>query len=135
MIWWQILIGLIVAWIIYLKIKKFFANIKAMGQRMTIDYFDQNYNFETIFPKKASIVKTIKVGGQKMFVLELDQQFGYKNGDFKEIVIKERHAGHYIGDRKEVHVHVFLPKTDLHKDEYKFDDFDHVVWATVTPID
>lgn len=133
MTWWQIIIGLLIAWIIYFKTKKFFANKKSIGQRMTIDYSDQNNNFETIFPKKGIITRAIKVENQKMFVLELDDQFSYENEDYKRIVIKERHVGHYIGDDNEVHVHVLLPKIELNKDRYKFDDFEHAVWATVIP--
>jgi hypothetical protein len=133
MTWWQILIGLILALIIYGITKMFLANRKAIGQRVTIAYFDQNDRFETIFPINGTITQTIKVGRQKMFILDLDESFGYDIGDFKKIIIKERHVGHYIGDNNEVHVHVLLPKTELNKDKYKFDDFDHVVWATVKP--
>ena len=133
MTWWQITIVLILAWIIYLKTKKKLLNRKAIGQRVVIDYFDQNYNFETIFPIKGTITQIIKIGRQKLFLLDLDEKFDYKKSDFKKIVIAERHVGHYIGSAEEVHIHVLLPKTELNKDKYKIDDFDHVVWATVTP--
>ncbi|MGY3052231.1 hypothetical protein ACVWYG_000421 [Pedobacter sp. UYEF25] len=113
--------------------EEFSTNKKVIGNRVTINYFDQNYNFETIFPKKGIITETIKVESQKMFVLELDNHFEYKNLDYKIIVLTERHAGHHIGDNNEVHVHVLLPKTELNKDTYKIADFDHVVWATLTP--
>jgi len=46
-------------------------------------------------------------------------------------VIKERHAGYYIGGEGQIHVHVLLPKIDLQKDLYNLTDFDHVVWATI----
>ena len=135
MTWLQIFIGSILALIIYFKLKKFFVNRKAIGQRVMINYFDQNDHFESIFPKKGAILKTIQVCRQKMFVLVLDEQFTHNHGNFKKIAVKERHAGSYIGDHDEVHVHVLLPKYDvrLNQDKYSFSDFDHVVWATVTP--
>ncbi len=133
MTWWQIIIGLILTWIVYLKTKKYFAHRKALGQRVTIKYADQNYNFETIFPKTGTITDFIKVGKQSMFVLDLDNSFGYDKGDFKKNVITERHIGRYIGTKDEIDVHVLLPKMELTKEKYLFNDFDHVVWATVKP--
>lgn len=111
-----------------------FEKPKAIGQRVTIDYFDQNIRFETIFPKKGIITQAIIVNGQKLFILDLDESFVYNSVNCKKIIIKERQIGHQIGDNAEVHVHVFLPRTELNKEKYLFDDFDHVVWATVKPI-
>ena len=100
---------------------------------MTIDYYAQNRDFEKIFPKKGEIRGTIKIGRQKLFLLDLDDPFTYKNSDFKNIAIRERLFTDYIGENDEVQVHVFLPKTRLDKDQYKIEDFHHVAWATVTP--
>ncbi len=133
MTWWQIIIGLILTWIIYLKTKKYFIHRQAIGQRVIIEYADQNYHFETIFPKTGTITGLIKVGKQNMFILDLDTSFSYDEGDFKKIVIAERHVGHYIGSKSEIDVHVLLPKMELTKDKYIFDDFNHVVWATLKP--
>jgi len=134
MIWWQIIIGLIILWIIYSKITQAVRHKNAIGQQMIVNYFDQNHHFETIFPKKGILTEKIKIGKVKrFFVVDFDVPFNYDNREFKKIVIQERHLRNYIGSDKEVHVHVLLPKTTLDKDKYSFDQFDHVVWATITP--
>jgi hypothetical protein len=133
MTWWQIIIGLILTWITYLRTKKYINHRRAIGQTITIKYADQNFSFETIFPKTGKITKLIKVGKQIMFILDLDISFGYDKGNFKEIVIAERHVGSYIGTNAEIDVHVLLPKMKLTKEKYLITDFDHVVWATIKP--
>jgi hypothetical protein len=133
MTWWKITIGLILTWIIYLKTKKYFNHRQAIGKSVTIEYADQNIYFESIFPKTGTITQFIKVGNQNMFVLDLDTSFGYERGNYKKIVIAERHAGRYIGAKEEIEVHVLLPKIKLTKDKYLFEEFDHVVWATIKP--
>lgn len=133
MAWWQIIIGLILTWIIYFKAKKYFKHRQAIGQRVIIEYADQNTDFETIFPKTGTIIGFIKVGKKNMFILDLDTSFGYGEGDFKKIIIAERHVGCYIGTKGEIDVHVLLPKMELTKDKYLLNDFYHVVWARIKP--
>lgn len=89
--------------------------------------------FETIFPATGEIVKSIKIGNTKYFVLKLDKKFGYESVDYDTIAIKERIAGQAIGYDNETEVHVLLPKVQLTTDKYNFDQFDHVVWATLVP--
>ena len=133
MIWWTIPILIFAFWL-YLKVKRTAKHISIIGKKVRVDYFDQNTNFETIFPLTGTITNKIRVGNQDFFTLQFDKSFCYENKDFDKIVIRERHAGHYIGDNGEIHVHVLLPKRKLTQDYYELTDFDHVVWATIKNI-
>lgn len=106
-------------------------NKTKIGRKILVEYFDQNYNFESIFPLTGIIIEKIKVGNRDHFVVHPDKSFYYKNKDFDKIVITERHAEHNIGSDGEIHVHVLLPTTELTKNNYEFTDFDHVAWATI----
>ena len=130
MTWWIIPILILVFWI-YLKFKRTEKHKNVIGKKVLVEYFDQNTNFETIFPLTGIVTKKIKVGSQFFFVVQFDNSFIYDNCDFDKIVIKERHAGYYIGGDGEIHVHVCLPKIALTKDHYELTDFDHIVWATI----
>lgn len=109
-------------------------NKKAIGKRFMIHYFDQNIHFDKTPPLKGLINKQIRVGKKKHFILELDEFLAYDYGNFKQLCISERHLWSYIGSNKSVHVHVFLPKISLNKNEYKLNEFNHVAWAEITPI-
>jgi hypothetical protein len=102
-----------------------------IGKKLVVSYFDQNYNFEKIFPLTGIISEKILVGNQDFYIVQFEKSFSYNNNDFNKIVMTERQAGFFIGDDGEIHVHVLLPKNGLTKDHYEFSDFDHVVWAIV----
>lgn len=102
-----------------------------IGTQVLVEYFDQNEEFENIFPLKGKFVQKIKIGSRYFFVVQFDKPFVYKGNHYDKIVITERHAGYYIGVDKEVHVHVLLPKKELKQEKYQLTDFDHVVWATI----
>lgn len=57
MIWWIIPVVILGFWI-YLKFKRTFKHKNVIDKKVIADYFDQNYNFETIFP----LIGTITVG-------------------------------------------------------------------------
>lgn len=116
---------------LYLKFKVLRKYKAIIGRKVLVEYFDQNMNFETIFPLVGTVIQKIKVGNQDFFVVQLDTTFVYDNNCFDKIVIKERHAGNYIGEEGEIHVHVCLSKIELKQDNYELSDFDHVVWATI----
>jgi hypothetical protein len=127
-----IILTILVSWIIYSRLRKKQLNKKAIGRLVTLVYADQNAIIEKELPRTGKITKTINVEGKiDNFVVDLDQPFYFDNYDFKEIVIRERHAGHYIGSNEETHVHLLLPRVKLMKDQYKFDDFSHVAWLIV----
>jgi len=122
---------MIVIWFSYFK-SKTTTGQNIFGQRVTVEYFDQNYHFETIFPINGILTNKIKIDNGEYYVVELDKSFTYDNLEYKKIIIKERHVGYHIGIDNEVHVHVLLPKAILNKESYSLDQFDHVVWAIVT---
>jgi hypothetical protein len=128
---WGILLTLVLGLWLYFKFQRTERQKRIIGKRVLVEYFDQNYHFETIFPLTGTVTKKIPVGKQTFFVVQLDKSFCYENKDFDKIVIRERHAGFYIGDEGEIHVHIFLPKKELTKEHYDLTDFDHVVWATI----
>jgi hypothetical protein len=130
MTWLFIPILILVFWL-YLKLKRTTKHKTIIGKQVRVEYFDQNTNFETIFPLTGTVAKKVKVGSQDFFVVAFEKTFVYHNSDFNKIIIKERHAGHYIGEQGEIHVHVCLPKNELTQDKYELTDFDHVVWATI----
>jgi len=120
---------------LFLKVKRRAKHKTIVGKKVVVNYFDQNSDFEKIFPMTGTVTRKIKVGSQDFFIVQFDKSFVYRNRDFSQIATKERHAGNYIGDKGEIHVHVCLPKEELTKDQYQFTDFDHVVWATITMVD
>ena len=130
MTWWIIPILILGFWL-YLKFKRTEKHKNILGKKVLVEYFDQNTDFETIFPLTGKVTEKIKVGNQDFFVVQFDKSFVCDNSNFDKIVIKERHAGYYIGGEGEIHVHVCLPKKELTKDHYELSDFDHVVWATI----
>ncbi len=130
MIWWAIAILIFAIWI-YFKFRRSIKHKNIIGKRVLVSYFDQNTDFERIFPLTGTVTKKIKVGSQGYFVVQFDKSFLYHNRDFDKIIIKERHAGYYIGGHGEIHVHVCLPMKELNQDRYELIDLDHVVWATI----
>jgi len=133
MIWWTILVLILGFWL-YLRFKRTLKHRNIIGKEVNVQYFDQNTSFETIFPLTGKVTEKIKVGRQDFFVVQFDKSFVYHNSGFDKIVIKERHAGNYIGGDGEIHVHVCLPKIELTRAYYELTDFDHVVWATIKNI-
>ena len=132
--WILILLLIIILWRLLSWLRKQYFHGKAIGMRYSIHYFDQNVNFESIFPLNGTISDKIRIGKGLYFVFKLDQPFTYELGNFDTICIRERHLGFYIGSKKTIHVHVFLPKITLNKKEYDFNQFDHVVWAEIKAI-
>jgi hypothetical protein len=130
MIWWILPILVFAIWL-YFKFNRSVKHKDIIGKKVLVNYFDQNTDFESIFPMTGAVTGKIKVGNQDFFVVQFDKSFVYHNRDFDKIAIKERHAGNYIGSDGEIHVHVCLPKKELTKDNYELTDFDHVVWATI----
>src|SRR6267378_4394486 len=123
MIWWIILILIFAIWL-YFRIKRSVKHKNIVGRKVIVSYFDQNTDFETIFPMTGTVTRKIKVGSQDFVIVQFDKSFVYHNRHFNQITIKERHAGSYIGDNGEIHVHVCLPKKELTQDHYELSDFD-----------
>lgn len=130
MIWWIFTILIFALWL-YFKFNRSIKHKDIIGKKVLVSYWDQNTDFEAIFPMTGILTEKIKVGTQDFFIVQFDKSFVYHNRDYEKIAIKERHIGNYIGSDGEVHVHVFLPKKELMQDQYELADFDHVVWATV----
>jgi hypothetical protein len=127
-----IILTILVLWIIYSRLRKKQLNKKAIGRQVTLNYADQNDLIERELPRTGRITKTIDIESKAdNFLIDLDQPIYFDNYDFREIVVRERHTGHYIGSDRETHVHLLLPKIKLVKDKYKFDDFSHVAWLTL----
>ena len=128
---WLIIPILILVFWLYLKFKRTMKHKTIIGRQVLVEYFDQNTNFETVFPLIGTVTQKIKVGSQDFFVVQFDKPFVYESYDYDKIAIKERHAGHYIGADGEIHVQVCLPRKELKQDKYEITDFDHVVWASI----
>lgn len=131
---WLIIPFLIIVLWLYLMFKRAMKHKTIIGRRVLVEYFDQNTNFEIIFPLCGTVTQKIKVGNNTFFVIEFEKSFVYERCDYDKIAIKERHAGYYIGAEGEIHVHVCLPRKELKQDRYELTDFDHVVWATIKKI-
>jgi hypothetical protein len=99
---------------------------------VTLNYADQNDLIERELPRTGRITRVIDIEGKvDNFLIDLDQPIYFDNYGFREIVVRERHVGHYIGLDTETQVHLLLPRIKLVKDKYKFDDFSHVAWLTL----
>ena len=130
MIGWIVLFLIFAIWL-YFTIRRSATHKHIIGKKVVVKYFDQNTDFETIFPLTGIVTEKIRVGSQNFFVVQFDEPFFYRGRDFQKIAIKERHVGKYIGGNGEIHVHVCLPKKELHQNHYELADFDQAVWATV----
>jgi hypothetical protein len=127
--WLYILILLAGLWLVY-RIRKIIAHKKFIGRRVTVSYCDQNYHFESIFPADGTVTKSIKIKTTTFFVVKMDNPFVYEKTNYDTIIIRERSTRH-LGLDNYVAVHVLLPKVNLDKTDYSFDEFDHVVWADI----
>jgi hypothetical protein len=127
---YYILITVTVIWLLF-KLRKLIGHRKIIGRRVTVNYCDQNYHFVTIFPLEGIVTKSIKIGKLDYFIIKLDKSFSYDNNDYDTIVVKESASGQALGISKETKVYVLLPKVKFDKEQYIFEEFEHVVWATV----
>jgi hypothetical protein len=122
----------IALWVIYSRLRKKELNKKAIGRIVTLGYADHNTLIAKELPRRGKIASTINIESKvDNFVVDLDEPIYFDNYDFKEIVVRERHAGNYIGSKAETHVHLLLPRVKLLKNHYHFDDFSHVAWLTL----
>lgn len=129
-----IILTLLTAWIVYLQAKSKIQNKKAIGQRVTLEYADQNDGITSQLPRTGIIKNKIKIDKTNdNFVVKLDRPIHFESYDFEEIVVRHRHVGRYIGSTEEIDVHLLLPRVKLVKDKYLFDDFSHVAWLTLRP--
>jgi hypothetical protein len=123
---------IVVFWIIYSRLRKKQLNKNAIGRLVSLCYVDHNAMIEGELPRTGKIIKTIRIEGKlDNFVIDLDKPIHFDNHDFKEIVVRERHAGRYIGSAEETHVHLLLPRAGLIKERYEFDEFSHVAWLSI----
>ena len=67
MIWCWILLILIIGLWLYSKFKRTERHKNIIGKKVLVEYFDQNCDFETIFPLTGTVMRKIKVGNQNFF--------------------------------------------------------------------
>lgn len=129
-----IILTLLTALTAYFQLKSKIQNKRSIGQKIILEYADQNDTIASELPRTGVIKDKIKIGKTgDNFVVKLDRPIHFDNYDFDEIIVKHRHVGHYIGSTKEVDVHLLLPRVKLVKDKYLIDDFSHVAWLTLRP--
>ena len=126
-----------------------------IGKKITIEYYDDNVNFECLLPRSGYVVSEISFEdyGNGWYLIKLDEPFDYKQSsdyrnrnakseDFKEIhythfLIKSRWKGVEIEADEPPSVFVLLvPDSSVFKsDSVLGKDFLHVCWGMVNPIE
>jgi hypothetical protein len=103
-----------------------------VGKRVRLEYGDQNYSFESIFPREGKILSRHKTENvDDWYLIDLDNSFQYKGKEHKQILIRSRWQGKKIGRLGITSVFVLLinNKEDVSHPEININNFDHVVWA------
>lgn len=75
---WLIIPILVLVFLLYLKFKAG-TETTIIGRQALVEYFDQNTDFENIFPLTGTVTQKIKVGIQDFFVVKFDHKFVYDN--------------------------------------------------------
>jgi hypothetical protein len=114
-----------------------------VGQRITVDYFDQNDSFKSILPRSGRIVREISLTDwdRGWNLLQLDEPFDFQhqiaepyvfeNMHVTHLLIKSRWDGFAIGADEATSVFVLLvPDPSICADEnVSSKDFIHVCWG------
>jgi len=114
-----------------------------IGQRVKIEYDDQNEKFAFLLPCRGTIIRQLRAeqGVVDWFLIKLDIPFDYqiKSPDSfsftllhcDNILIRSRWKGHRIGDVKPTSVFILLirDKNQLQNEPIKVEQFYHAAWG------
>jgi len=101
-----------------------------IGRTISIEYFDQNNDFESIFPRTGRILsRHITDNANDWYLIDLDEPFKYNGRNNNQLLIRSRWEGETL---KNTSVFVLLiPDQELVKNEIiNIDEFEHVAWGS-----
>lgn len=116
----------------YSIVEKRVLNGVAIGRKVLLTYADQNNEMKSELQWTGTVQRKLRIGNKSdNFVIHLNEPIIHHDSVFREVVVRERLLGKYIGSNKPTEVHLLLPKQGVMNDKYKWDAFDHVGGLTI----
>ena len=118
-----------------------------IGQKITVEYFDQNESFKHLLPRSGRVVREVSLEdwGAGWYLLELDEPFDYQHKvaepymfrgmRISHLLIKSRWEGFEVGGDEPISIFVLLVPdlAALEKGNISSKDFIHVCWGIAHP--
>lgn len=119
-----------------------------IGSKVLIEYYDHNDEFGKFLPRIGTIIKTLKVIGDRgnWFLVELDESFDYHieasnkypthTFNCKYFLIKSKWVGFEIGDKPQVAVFIQLAfdNSEFENEFVLLEKLFHVAWGSCSII-
>ena len=108
---------------------------RMVGQKVTIEYFDKNDDFKSQLPSVGTIKEQVKIDGQLVTIIGLDETLHYHNRPYSELFVKERYEHERIKHNSESHAFILLPELGLDKRPDQLSQFDVGAWSIIRHTD
>lgn len=109
------------------------SKVNLVGQKIWLEYFDQNYKFETAFiPQYCKIEEQYAdtSGADDWYLLAVDLPFEYEGVRYDHLLIRSRWAGVCLGDSPYTSVFIVLvPNVTLLTNPFEFDRSLYIAWG------
>jgi hypothetical protein len=104
-----------------------------VGERIWLEYFDQNYKFEQAFtPQYCKVLRryTGVNGANDWYLVELGTPVVYEGHKYSHLVIRSRWDGRTIGGEQATAVFIVLvPDADSLTDPFEMDRTQYIAWG------
>ena len=103
-----------------------------VGNRVWLEYFDQNYRFQEAFtPQYCTIRKQYndKNGGKNWHLVELDIPFGYEGVTYDYLLIASRWVGGQVGADEPTAVFIVLVPNPDDAESFFLDQSLYIAWG------
>jgi hypothetical protein len=111
---------------------------QVLGQKVRVEYFDQNSDFERCFPSQTcEVVRQFSSidGAKDWFLLKLEQPFVYRESKNTHLLVRSRWEGYEIGGVEPTSVFILLiPNEEFLREPIDIEKFNHVAWGMIYPI-
>lgn len=105
-----------------------------IGEKIVIEYFDQNENFKAICPQSGKIVREhIDQYKNVWYLIKLDKPIDYYPHEYTHFLVRSRWVGYDIKGDKPTSVFVMLIPDEkaLEKNPININDFEMAFWGMV----
>lgn len=104
-----------------------------VGERIWLEYFDQNFKFKDAFtPQYCTIVRQF-VGmndGDDWYLVELKKPLQYEGANYDHLLISSRWAGHFVGEVEPTAVIIMLaPEPEKINNPFELDRSLYTAWG------
>jgi hypothetical protein len=109
-----------------------------IGQKIKIEYFDQNSRFESCFPAQiCEIVQQFSSvdGAKDWFLVKLEKPFAYEGRNHTHLLIRSRWHGLEVGGSEPTAIFILLILDESFlREPIDTKKFDYVAWGFVYPM-